>query len=169
MPIRRKKTGTIATFKVEKSPRKNSEIEPFIIQEESKQISLSEILIVDDSVFNIITLRALISKSLNLKVDEASNGQEAIEMICNKERGNRPYKIVLMDCSMPIIDGFEATRILRKMMHESKLRYFPIIALTALATSDDKNKCLEAGMNKHLSKPLLLKDLEDIFREFHII
>jgi len=155
--------------KIENSPNSNSEIDPLMLSAENKNVSNSDILIVDDSVFNLITLRALMSKSLKLNCDEAANGQIAIEMITKKEKSNRSYKIVLMDCTMPIIDGFEATRILRIMMKESKIRYFPIIALTALATSDDRKKCIEVGMNKHLSKPVLLKDLEEILKEYHIL
>lgn len=82
---------------------------------------------------------------LGFKVDVANDGQQALDFM-NKQR----YDIVLMDCQMPIMDGFEATTQIRKQYGQT----IPIIALTANATEDDRNHCIEAGMDDFLSNPI---------------
>lgn len=106
------------------------------------------ILIAEDVESNFLYLKAVLSK-LSATVFWAKNGIEAIE-ICE----NNSVDVVLMDLQMPDMNGYEATVILKK-----KLPHIPIIAQTAFAMSDDKEKALEAGCDDYLAKPIKSKDL----------
>jgi CheY-like chemotaxis protein len=86
--------------------------------------------------------------------ESVANGAEAIESL----RQN-PYDIVLMDCQMPVMDGFEATKIIRTPGSGVRNPDVPIIALTAYARKEDESLCREAGMNDYISKPAKARDL----------
>lgn len=104
-----------------------------------------KVLIVDDNEVNqIVVLKVLEKKGLSC--ESASNGQEAIEKIMSHK-----YDAVFMDIQMPIMDGYEATRILRK---EENYKDLFIVAMTANAMAQDREKCLDAGMDDYVSKPL---------------
>ncbi|MBF0266446.1 MAG: response regulator [Gammaproteobacteria bacterium] len=107
-----------------------------------------QILIVEDNKTNQEVISDILSPC-GLKIDIADNGQIAIDKI---QRNN--YSLILMDVQMPVMDGLTATRIIRKT---HKLDALPIIAMTANAFEDDKNQSLSAGMNEHLSKPIVPK------------
>jgi CheY-like chemotaxis protein len=113
------------------------------------------ILIAEDVESNFLYLKAVLSK-LSATVFWAKNGIEAIE-ICE----NNPIDIVLMDLQMPDMNGYEATEILKK-----KLPHIPIIAQTAFAMSDDREKALEAGCDDYLAKPIKSKDLLNAVERF---
>jgi signal transduction histidine kinase/DNA-binding response OmpR family regulator/CHASE3 domain sensor protein len=104
------------------------------------------ILIVEDDVRNVFALTSVLEPR-GAKVEIARNGREALEHL----RQNPGVDLVLMDIMMPVMDGLEATRELRKQPQFAKL---PIIALTAKAMIDDREKCLEAGANDYIAKPL---------------
>ncbi len=92
--------------------------------------------------------------------DIANNGQKAVEAVSN---GNA-YSLVLMDCQMPVMDGFEATAAIRQAEASGKLKHptasrVPIVALTANAVKGDREACLAAGMDDYLSKPLNAKTM----------
>ncbi|MCG8672308.1 MAG: response regulator [Pseudomonadales bacterium] len=108
-------------------------------------------LVVEDNPVNAMILKALLEK-IGLTTKMASNGLKGLEMV--KEE---PIDIVLMDCQMPEMDGLEATKEIRNLEGEKAL--IPIIAVTANATSVDRNKCIQAGMNDYLSKPLNKQEL----------
>jgi len=91
--------------------------------------------------------------------DIVSNGKEAIEAVLSAN-----YDLVLMDCAMPEMNGFEATKKIRQMERDGKIvasknKRLPIIALTANAIKGDQEKCLEAGMDNYLAKPIKLNEL----------
>ena len=81
-----------------------------------------------------------------VEVDVADNGEIAVNMVRSKD-----YDIVLMDMQMPVMDGLEATRIIRA---DSRFDQLPIVAMTANAMAEDRDRCLEAGMNDHIAKPI---------------
>jgi CheY-like chemotaxis protein len=91
----------------------------------------------------------------------ANNGVEALDLLKQK---NNTYDVILMDCQMPLLDGYEATKRIRSEVQYNTYKNIPIIALTAHAMEGDKIKCLSAGMNSYLTKPIqsmkLQKELE---------
>jgi CheY-like chemotaxis protein/HPt (histidine-containing phosphotransfer) domain-containing protein len=116
------------------------------------------VLLVDDSQMNQLVARALI-EGLGYRVDVASNGEEAVAAA----RATR-YGAILMDCMMPVMDGYEATARIRRF--EGAARHTTIVALTALAMAGDRQKCLSAGMDDYLPKPLDPIALADVLRRW---
>ena len=106
------------------------------------------VLVAEDNTTNqLVAVR--IANKLGCQADAVANGQEAIEALRTV-----PYDVVLMDCQMPEMDGFEATRRIRSGTAGVLNHTVPIIALTARVLDDDRTKCLAAGMNDFLIKPL---------------
>lgn len=117
------------------------------------------ILLVEDNVINQKVALRILSK-LNLKADVAGNGLEALKALELKS-----YDLIFMDMQMPEMDGLEATRCIRDL--GEKLDQPLIIAMTANAMKGDKERCLEAGMDDYISKPVKIKHIQDaVFRWF---
>ena len=123
------------------------------------------VLLVDDNPFNLVVAEQLVS-SHGFKVKTALSGHAAIKIITENEHGKEPIKLVFMDLQMPIMDGYEATKALKKLMKEEKIPTIPIVALTANDSPSDKKKCLDVGMLGHLGKPLKDIDLEIMLKKF---
>jgi PAS domain S-box-containing protein len=121
-----------------------------------------QVLLAEDNVVNQKLARRLLEK-LGADVTVAQDGQAAIDHL-----QAQPYYIVLMDCQMPVLDGYEATRRIRAGLAGRAATTIPIVALTANALSGDRARCLEAGMTGYLTKPIdpavLRTCLEDILR-----
>ena len=115
------------------------------------------LLVEDNEVNQIIAKGAL--KKLGISTDVTNNGEEAIDAIQDKH-----YDIVLMDCEMPIMDGFEATRMIRDLEKQSDRR-IPIIALTADDTEECRQACLSAGMDEFMKKPFRSDQLQTILQK----
>jgi PAS domain S-box-containing protein len=114
----------------------------------------AHVLLVEDNKINQMVSQAFLTE-LGYTVDIANNGLEAVTMA-----GARPYRAILMDCQMPVMDGYAATVELRAL--EGQTRHTPIIALTAAALPHDRQRCLAAGMDDYLAKPIKLHDLGDV-------
>ncbi len=112
-----------------------------------------ELLLVEDNLVNQQIGVALFSK-LGLTVTVANNGQEALEIL-----KQRSFGAIFMDCQMPILDGYSATKLIRRRETERQLPHSTIIALTANATQEEKQRCFAAGMDDFLTKPFDLKDM----------
>lgn len=113
------------------------------------------VLVVEDNEPNQLLIKKILERA-GLHVDVSFNGKEAIKMILDNE-----YDLVIMDIQMPVVDGYEATRRIRKMGND-----IPIIALTAHTMQGDEKKSLEAGCDAYLGKPIKQKELLDIVRSF---
>jgi CheY-like chemotaxis protein len=88
-------------------------------------------------------------------VDAAANGREALDMATQL-----PYELIFMDCQMPEMDGYEATGEIRR--REGTAHHTPIIALTAGAMAQDRERCIQAGMDGYLSKPIRVEQLREM-------
>ena len=149
--------------------------------DESSASSASRLLLVEDNQINQ-KLASRLLKKFGYEVDIAGNGQEALAIL-----SRQAYTAILMDCQMPELDGFEATRIIRAQeirkqtagaaqhpdpltaaleapfsLHPSALAHTPIIALTANAVTGDRERCLAAGMDDYLTKPIDPTELKSV-------
>ncbi|MFN7935004.1 MAG: PAS domain S-box protein [Bryobacteraceae bacterium] len=111
----------------------------------------TRVLVVEDNAINQRVAAALLRK-LGIQVDLAGNGREGLDMVARF-----PFDLVLMDCQMPEMDGFEATRQIRLL--PAPASRVPIVAITAGAMEADRTKCMQAGMTDYLAKPILPEDL----------
>lgn len=116
--------------------------------------NIEKVLIVEDNLINQKVLKKLLDK-INIPSDIASNGLEAVALFEKNE-----YDIIFMDLHMPEMDGFEATQKIHSLP-KYKLRNIPIIAVTASAFDEDKTKAITNGMDDFISKPIVLKNLEE--------
>ena len=123
--------------------------------------SLHLLLAEDNAVNQRLAVRLLEKQGHQITV--APNGRQAVAAWQQSERENKPYDLILMDIQMPEMDGFEATRAIRQLQGDTA--HVPIVAMTAHAMTGDKERCLDAGMDDYLSKPLQVdKMLEAIAR-----
>ena len=118
-----------------------------------------EVLLAEDNLVNQKVATLLLNK-LGCEVEVASNGEQALRLVEGKR-----YDVVFMDCQMPVMSGFEATERIRALTDKSKSSV-PIVAMTANAMPGDATRCIEAGMNDYLSKPVQKGELERILRRW---
>ena len=118
------------------------------------------VLVVEDNDVNQLISKAMLER-LQCEVAMVSNGAEAIDAFTS-----RAFDLILMDCNMPVMDGFEATRRIRALEQQEKLTPVPIVALTAHALDHIKQECFAAGMDGHLSKPFDVAQLDKVLRQF---
>jgi CheY-like chemotaxis protein len=119
------------------------------------------ILVAEDNPVNQRVV-SLMLRRIGYRVDVVGNGAEAVEAVFQL-----PYDLVLMDCQMPVMNGYEATAAIR--LRETPGGQIPIVALTASALKGDKERCLEAGMDDYLAKPVRIDDLAAVLRSFLVV
>ncbi len=146
--------GTKITIKVALELAKESDVENHNEVDYSK-FKDKRILLVEDNEFNREIARYTLEKAY-FEIEEAENGFVAVDKLLKAEPGY--YDVVLMDIQMPIMDGYTATKEIRNINNE-QIANIPIIAMTANAFDEDRQKCLACGMNGHLGKPLEVEKL----------
>lgn len=125
----------------------------------------ARILLVEDNIVNQIVAMGILNGHGFKMVDVAANGLEAITSL-QQALEDTPYSVVLMDCQMPDMDGYEASRQIRAGSAGERNKSIPIIALTANSMAGDREKCIEAGMSDYLSKPIVHEDLIEKLHSF---
>jgi PAS domain S-box-containing protein len=122
--------------------------------------NLMRVLVAEDnSVNQMVAVRLL--ERLGCRVDVAGNGAEAVQMATRL-----PYSLVFMDCHMPEMDGFEATAEIRRREYDLGLAAMPIVALTASVLQEDRDRCVSAGMDAIIGKPVQPAELAQVLRRF---
>jgi signal transduction histidine kinase/ActR/RegA family two-component response regulator len=147
--------------------------DPVIAQKEQTRTTTSlanfsklRVLLVEDNLINQEVMIAILN-SLEIKVDVANDGLEALAMLTHTQTPT--FDLILMDCQMPNLDGYEATRRLRAGAAGELFSKIPIIALTANTMNSEREKCLEAGMNEYLTKPVNTDALKSILAKYQPI
>lgn len=125
-------------------------------EEETNYAPIKNILIVEDNPFNQDLLLEML-KAMNYEAEVVGNGQLAVDTLSKKS-----YDLILMDCQMPIMNGFEATLKIREM----EKQHTPIIAITAHALDGDRELCIESGMDDYMSKPFSKSELDKMMRKW---
>jgi two-component system sensor histidine kinase/response regulator len=121
-------------------------VEPVAASDPTSTETRGVVLVVDDSEVNQLVAEGLLTH-LGYETEVAEDGRQAIEVF-----GQRPFDAILMDVQMPVMDGYEATQEIRRL--EAGGRRTPIIAMTATVTDGERERCLAAGMDDYLSKPI---------------
>jgi len=137
---------------------KSDSSEAAAIEPRSDRNTTAEVLLVEDNVVNQRLGVTMLEKA-GCRVSLAQNGQEAVEY-CRLT----PFDMVFMDCQMPVMDGFEATRAIREL--EGPVSKVPIVALTANAMSGDRDRCVAVGMDDYLPKPFSYASLSDMVHRY---
>ncbi|QWR76574.1 response regulator [Candidatus Magnetomonas plexicatena] len=116
-------------------------------------ISALRILLVDDNLTNRVVAKGIMKKH-GYSITEAEDGQQAVKIL-----SEGLFDIVLMDVQMPVMDGFEATKIIKST---DSTRHIPVIAMTAHAMKEDRQRCLDAGMDDYITKPVRAAELKEV-------
>lgn len=139
------------------------EVAPVSVREqqlhELDRFANMQVLVAEDNPVNRLVIKGLLSK-LSIKPEFAENGREAVDMVLHT---TRPFDVILMDCEMPEMDGFEATRKIRDIELHSGRRPIPIVALTAHALQEHREAVFASGMNYYLAKPITFDSLYAAF------
>lgn len=130
--------------------------------EKSLDLKEKHILIVEDNELNMEIIHTILDK-YEAKIEEAYDGQQALEKIRQSKEGE--YDLILMDIMMPVMDGLEAAREIRKLPRND-CKTLPIVAMSANAFDEDVKKSLASGMDAHLSKPINMEQLEKTLARF---
>ena len=158
------RVGRGSTFTVEipfeTAPASEPAVEPPLEQRTAVPATKqARLLLVEDNAVNQRVVLAMLRKK-NYAIDVANNGQEALDKL---QRATEPYNLILMDVQMPVLDGLETTKAIRRNNAWDNL---PIIAMTAHAMIGDRERCLQAGMNAYVSKPVQQAGLIAVIEQY---
>lgn len=137
---------------VSNPPRKEVFVTSFTV-EEARYNTERHVLVVEDNLVNQKVAQGMLKK-IGCHVEIANNGQEAVDVLESKT-----FDLVFMDCQMPVLDGLEASRLIRQREKTQGIAYQPIVAMTAHALPEHRKASLDAGMDDHITKPISTKDL----------
>ncbi|ARN73123.1 ATP-binding protein [Oceanicoccus sagamiensis] len=129
--------------------------------EDGVDLSMLKVLVVEDNAVNKKVIGGML-KLLKISYIVASNGREAVDVICQQ---NNSYDLILMDCEMPIMDGYCATKAIRSWEQQEGRSPNCIVALSAHVLADQKDLCEAAGMDSHMSKPLKIESLKAVLSQ----
>ncbi|MCP4757058.1 MAG: response regulator [Proteobacteria bacterium] len=159
--------GSVFWVRLPFEKQKSFEIETFTLRQphlddiKEDQMGQLRLLVVEDDPINQAIMTGMLEK-LGYSADITSNGKEALDCLRRSS-----YDLIFMDCLMPQMDGFEATRIIRKLEEREKsVNRLPIVAITAKAMKEDRVKCIKAGMDGFITKPIMMKDLQKTLDRF---
>ena len=142
--------------KVESGFNESSKEKIRLLHDQDAMLQGRKVLLVDDDMRNTYALSKKLMQ-VGLKVDIAANGQIAVD----KMKEDAEFELVIMDIMMPVMDGYEASRQIRKMAHYANI---PILAITAKAMPEDRDKCLQAGASEYITKPIDFNQLLSLLR-----
>ncbi len=133
-----------------------------VLSSETSSVPLdAKILLVEDNPINQMVAQKMLEK-VGLKPKLANNGVEAVQLL-----NEQTFDLVLMDCQMPEMDGFDATREIRKLaIKATDQNLIPVVAMTANVMSGDRERCLEVGMDDYIGKPVQRDQLESVLRKW---
>jgi CheY-like chemotaxis protein len=133
-----------------------------IVGVESVEILDKKVLVVEDNEVNQMVVKGMLAR-IGIPFDLANNGQEAME-----QWEENSYDLILMDCQMPVMDGYEATQKIRaaESAAERVPARIPIVALSAHSEREESNKCLAVGMDDFLAKPLTIERLKNMVEKW---
>ncbi len=153
--------GSEFTFRLELAiaEAKSIMLKSMAIDTNKKNLKGMSVLIVEDNEVNVKVLQRFLSK-WNVSIDTAGNGKFALEKIHKQD-----YDLILMDLQMPEMDGYEASKAIRKL-HENKYHELPIVALTADVMLDVREKIIQAGMDEFLTKPFQPEELYALLSKY---
>ena len=153
LPLRRiKRVQGSSAVAIEKTPT--------MIEKAPAAAGTGIVLVVEDNPTNQLLAQAQLEQ-LGYRVQLASNGEE-----CLKALSENQYSVILMDCRMPGMDGYEVTRRIRERERTGRLPRIPIIAMTAHALEDDRRRCLAVGMDDHIAKPIETHQLHRLIQKW---
>ena len=145
--------GFVLEMKAANIPTENQQGTPPLLPtlaSMSKKLCGTSVLLVEDNALNQLVAKGFLER-MGIEVFIANHGQEALDYL-----QHRTFSVVLMDLQMPVMDGYEATRLIRALPNTQRL---PIIAMTAAVTEHDRKTCLSIGMNDHIAKPINAQQL----------
>ena len=140
------------------NPNLSSHLAPY----QPPQFGPLRVLVCEDNEFNQILITELLQQR-GLLVTMAQHGAEGVALLQQSLAAGEPYNMVLMDVQMPVMDGYEATQQIRSL---PELAHLPVVAMTANAMQEDRDRCLVAGMDAHISKPIDLVAMDRVLSRF---
>lgn len=121
-----------------------------------------KVLVVEDNTMNQMVIKKMLSRA-GCESVVAKNGKEALDVLfntdCNNKAGYKNFDLILMDCQMPVMDGFQATQSIRTWEKENGESHLKVLALTASSSKENEKECFQAGMDGFIAKPITLQGL----------